>query len=95
VAVPDASVTITGPTSTFTKTGTSQQPNVRTCCSKYGSTLFLRPQALAGMTLLRAGTLDDPSKITPSMSIYASRAHVWDQPNASIPSFPEMPPRAH
>jgi hypothetical protein len=43
--------------------------------------------------LLRAGTLDDASQISPSMSIYASRAHPWDQPNESIPKFPEMPPR--
>ncbi len=93
VAVPDAAVEITGPTSTFAKVSASNQPNVRTFCSKCGSTLFSRPQSLAGMTLLRAGTLDDPSQISPSMSIFTSRAHAWDQPNASLPSFPEMPPR--
>lgn len=93
VAVPDATVRITGPTSTFTKLAGSAHPNERTFCSKCGTTLFSRPQSMAGMTLLRAGTLDDPSQITPSMSIYTSRAHAWDQPNASIPRFPEMPPR--
>ena len=92
-AVPDATVKVTGPTSTFSKPGGSGQPIERTFCSKCGSTLFSRPQAYAGMTLLRAGTLDDPSQITPGMSIYTSRAQPWDQPNANIPGFPEMPPR--
>jgi hypothetical protein len=93
VAVPDGMVEITGPTSTFTKLAASGQPNERTFCSKCGSTLFSRPQSITGITLLRAGTLDDPSQIAPSMSVYTSRAHAWDQPNASIPRFPEMPPR--
>jgi hypothetical protein len=44
--------------------------------------------------LLRAGTLDDSSRVAPSMSVYASRAHPWDQPSESIPKFAEMPPHA-
>jgi hypothetical protein len=93
VAVPTVALSARGPTATFTKLAASKQPNERTFCSKCGSTVFSRPQSLAGMTLLRAGTLDDPSRIAPGMSVYASRAHAWDQPNASIPSFPEMPPQ--
>ena len=92
-AVPDAAVTISGATSTFTKPGASGQANERTFCSRCGSTLFSRLQAMAGLTLLRAGTLDDPSQITPSSSIYTTRAQAWDQPPANIPGFPEMLPR--
>ncbi len=92
-AVPDASVKIKGATSTFCKLGGSGQPTERTFCSKCGSTVFARPRALAGITILRVGTLDDPSRITPSMSIFTSRAQSWDQPDASIPGFPELPPR--
>jgi hypothetical protein len=92
VGVPDATFKVSGPTSTFTKLAASGQPTERTFCSKCGSTVFSRPRTFAGMTLLRAGTLDDPSQIKPSMSIYTSRAHAWDQPHAHIPNFPEMPP---
>ncbi len=92
-AVPDSTVKITGPTSMFSKLGASGQPTERTFCSKCGSTLLSRPRAIAGMTLLRAGTLDNPSQITPGMSIYTSRAQTWDQPSENIPGFPEMPPR--
>jgi hypothetical protein len=93
-AVPDATVEITGPTRTFTKIAASGQPNERTFCSQCGSTLFSRPRSIDGITLLRVGTLDDPSQIAPSMSVYVSRAHAWDEPNASIPKFPEMPPHS-
>jgi hypothetical protein len=92
VAVPDASVKITGPLNTYTKLSASGQPTERTFCSTCGSTLFSRPRTIAGTTLLRVGTLDDPSQIAPSMSVYASRAHSWDPPSESIPKFPEMPP---
>jgi hypothetical protein len=92
-AVPDASVKITGATSTFTKLGGSGQPTERTFCSKCGSTIFARPRAMAGVTILRAGTLNNPSRISPSMSIYTSRAQPWDQPNANIPGFLELPAR--
>jgi len=91
--VPDAAVKITGATSRFTKPGGSGQAIERIFCPKCGTTLLSRPQALAGMTLLRAGTLDDPSKIKPQMSIYTSRALAWDRPDPSIPGFPQMPPR--
>lgn len=91
-AVPDATVNITGPTATFSKVGGSGQTIERTFCTKCGSTLFSRPKATAGMTLLRAGTLQNPAQITPGMSIYVSRAQAWDQPNANIPGFPELPP---
>jgi hypothetical protein len=91
-AVPDASVKVTGATSTFTKQGGSGQSTERTFCPKCGSTIFSRPRIMAGMTMLRAGTLDNASGISPSMSIYTSRALAWDQPYAHLPGFPEMPP---
>lgn len=92
-AVPDAALRVIGATSTFTKPGASGQPIERTFCSNCGTTLFSRPQSMAGMTFLRAGTLNDPSRITPAMSVYTSRAHSWDPPNTSIPGFAEMPPQ--
>jgi hypothetical protein len=93
-AVPDGAVKFTGTVNTFTKPGgTTGQPIERSFCAKCGSTLFSRLESMPGITMLRAGTLDNPSKIAPSMSIFVSRAQAWDPPSASIPGFPEMPPR--
>lgn len=91
-AVPDAAVKITGRTSSFTKLSASGRPTERTFCPTCGSTLFSRPQSIAGLTLLRVGTLDNPSVIAPSMSMFTSRAQAWDPPNASLPMFADMPP---
>jgi len=66
----------------------------RTFCPKCGSTVFSRPRAYAGMTLLRVGTLDDSSKINPGRNIYISRAQPWDAPSPNIPGFPETPSRS-
>lgn len=93
-AVPDASLKMTGATGTFAKLGTSGQITERTFCVKCGSTLFSRPRVAAGLTILRAGTLDDASLITPAMSIYTSRAQAWDPPSPNLPQFAEMPPRS-
>jgi hypothetical protein len=93
-AVLDAAVKTTGKTMTFGKPGSSGQIIERTFCSICGTTVFSRPQAMPGMTMLRAGTLDNPSQVKPAKSIYVSRAQLWDQPHSSIPAFPEMPPRA-
>lgn len=93
--VPDASLKVTGSTRSYSKPGDSGQPVERTFCPNCGTTLFTRPKAMAGMTMLRAGTLDDPSKILPGMSIYTSRAQSWDPPNPGLPGFAQMPPPRH
>lgn len=94
VGVPEAAVQVTGRTMTFTKSGDSGQSIDRVFCPVCGTTVFTRPQAMPGMLMVRAGTLDDPSIAAPTMSIYASRAQAWDPPSKTIPAFPEMPPAA-
>jgi len=91
--VPEGALKVTGATATYTKTGASGLEIDRVFCPTCGTPVFSRPRAMAGMLMVRAGTLDDPSQIAPGMSIYASRAQAWDPPSASIPAFPEMPPR--
>jgi hypothetical protein len=92
VGVPDAAFSVTGPLTTFTKPGDSGKNLERSFCSKCGTTVFGRPEAAPGLTLIRAGTLDDPSIATPIMSLYVSRAHNWDPPVAGVPGHPEMLP---
>jgi len=94
VGVPEAALALTGRTTTYTKPGASGQSVDRVFCTTCGTPLFSRPRAMAGMLMVRAGTLDDPSTVAPGMSIFASRAQAWDPPSTAIPAFPEMPPAA-
>jgi hypothetical protein len=92
IAVPDAAVHFTGEIKQFSKQGDSGQLVVRGFCPTCGTTLFGRPQMFSGLTLIRAGTLDDASSIKPSVAVFGSRAPHWDQPPANMQVFPELPP---
>ncbi len=93
VAVPDAALKVTGALTAFAKPGASGADVVRSFCPKCGTTVLSHPTVMAGVALMRAGTLDDPSSVTPTMAIYGSRTVHWDQPPAGMQVFPEMPPR--
>lgn len=93
VAVPDASVRVTGEVREYSRMGGSGQPVVRTFCPTCGTTLFGRPMKLSGVTMIRAGTLDEMPPLEPSMAVFASRAPQWDQPPADVQPFAELPPR--
>ena len=46
---------------------------------------------LPGVTMISAGSLDDPSVFKPQFVCYTSRGHAWDFIDPALPSFPEMP----
>ncbi len=93
VAVESASFKAVGPVSQFTKAGESGAAVVRSFCPTCGTALFSEPKMVAGTTMIRAGTLDDPSAIMPQMSIFTRSARPWDVPAADIPASPGAPPQ--
>ncbi len=60
-------------------------------CSTCGSPLFSTGDSGSGLVFVRASSLDDPDRVTPQASVYASRAPKWDPADPALPSFPEMP----
>jgi len=90
VAVPDAGLIVTGTLSDYTKMTDDGGKLTKFFCGTCGSTLFTRPEKLPGLVVIRAGTLDDRSSITPQLQMYVSRAPAWDRPDDSIKSFPDM-----
>ena len=90
IAVPDAGLSIEGAMSDYTKTADSGHRLTRYFCTQCGSTLFTRPEQLAGLVVIRAGALDDRSVIEPQLQIYVSRAPAWDRPDPNVTSFAEM-----
>jgi hypothetical protein len=93
MAYPETALKLSGDAKEFASKGDSGMAIARGFCANCGSQLYSKTQAMPGMILLKAGTLDDPEHFKPGMSIYASRAPSWDQPPANLPQFPEMPPR--
>ncbi|MEZ6022313.1 MAG: GFA family protein [Hyphomonadaceae bacterium] len=93
MAVPEASVKITGETRSYVGKGDSGNPVERVFCPNCGSAILSRG-ARPGVVMLKANTLDDPEQFKPMAAIYVSRAASWDGPPAGMPAFPEMPPQS-
>jgi hypothetical protein len=91
VAVPQAAVPIQGPAKTYSAKADSGKDNVRRLCPNCGSTILSEPTAMPGASIIRAGTLDDPSWQKPSMEICCDRAQPWMQLGGDMKRLPGMP----
>ena len=81
IAVTDDNYAQTGKTAVFEDRGDSGQPVHRHFCGDCGSPIVSIAGMLPGLTLIKAGTLDDPSAINPAQEAYCRDA--W-------PVFPRL-----
>ena len=92
--VPAGSIRITrGTPRTFVTPGDSGLGVVREFCGDCGTQIVSTPRALATVTVLKAGTLDDTSWVQPQAAIYTSSAPPWAALPEGLPRFPKLPPR--
>ena len=75
--IPAAALAVQGSTSTYTSMADSGHRISRRFCPSCGSHLFAESSARPQFTVVRAGTLDDPSSVTPSANIWAASAPGW------------------
>lgn len=92
VAFPSASVSLQGELKTYNDTGDSGQPVHRRFCPNCGSGVIAEADILPGVTIVLAGTLDDPTSYVPAMEIYCSSAQPWVHAGGERARFPKMPP---
>jgi hypothetical protein len=91
VAVPQPALSIQGASKSYTKKGDSGNEVVSRFCPNCGSTILSEPAVMPGVSILRVGTLDDPSWVQPSMEIYCDRAQPWVELGGDMKRFPGMP----
>lgn len=91
VAVPTASLTVTGTTTRFTDAGDSGNPTHRDFCPVCGSTITQSADRMPGLTMVTVGTLDDPGWVKPAMQIYCDSAQPWVSLGGGMQSFAKMP----
>lgn len=84
--------TVTGPLTTYTSRADSGKEISRSFCKVCGSPICSVVEALPGMIVVPAGSMQDPSLVTPQLAFFTSRAPKWDKAMDGIPAFPEMPP---
>jgi hypothetical protein len=74
----------------FTKTGESGKNVTRQFCPECGTPMFSVPEANP-IVVIKAGTLDDPSWLKPSLTIWTKSAQPWALIDAHIPKFEKQP----
>jgi hypothetical protein len=76
-ALPDAAFSQSGTTSVFDDQGDSGAIVHRHFCARCGSPIVSIADAMPGLTLIKAGTLDAPEAWTPAFEVYCDRAMPW------------------
>jgi hypothetical protein len=65
----------------------------RAFCPTCGSPVYMTFPAMPDYFVVRAASLDDPSRYAPQMTVWTAAGQAWDPVDATLPSFEKMPPR--
>lgn len=90
VAVPEASVTVSGTLKTYHDAGESGGDVQRLFCPECGSPLFSKVGSSPGMLFIKAGTLDDPGFFQPQLQVWTDSKQPWVQ-IAGVPGAARNP----
>ncbi len=92
LTVRDSEIAISGETKGYDLKANSGATMTHYFCPNCGVRMFLTNSRLPGKKVMVASTLDDPEFYKPAVTLYASRALSWDQPDPATERFDEMPP---
>tara|TARA_R110002074_G_scaffold145034_1_gene293237 strand:+ start:99787 stop:100203 length:417 start_codon:yes stop_codon:yes gene_type:complete len=91
--VPAEAFKITGDTlTTYLDHGDSGLELRRYFCSRCGSPLYTEADAMPGLTIVKAGTLDDTSSYKPTADIWCASKMDWLKQGVETAEFEQMPP---
>ena len=91
IGLPKASVTVTGTLKGFTKLGESGKPIERRFCPDCGAAILDECEAMPGIVMIAAGTLDDPSWLKPAAQSYCASAQPWVELGGQMKRFEHAP----
>jgi len=93
VAWPEGAVEIAGESlATYQERGgAAGTPFYRSFCSRCGSPICARGDAYPGLVFIKAGTLDDPSWVRPTVHIWCSEKQPWVPIGDAAPHLPAGP----
>lgn len=74
---PSAAIEVTGTPADYQRTADSGQQVRRRFCARCGCHLFADSTGRPGFTVVRVGTLDEPSSVQPSANIWSGSAPGW------------------
>ena len=92
VVFPTNAIEISGKPSEYTRAAESGNQVRRRFCPCCGCHLFSDSSGRPGMTVVRLGTLDDPSSIKPTANIWTRSAPKWACLDSSLERVERQPP---
>jgi hypothetical protein len=92
--VSDRAVTMKGPLRDYSSIADSGNRMHRQFCERCGTPVSSTAEARPHLTILRAGTLDNPELARPSLTIWTDSAPSWACVNEALPRAPRQPPPA-
>ena len=92
LAFPAGEVKLTGTPRFYEVKAESGNTVRRGFCPTCGSSVVSATSGLPDITMVSAGSLEDPSIFKPQFVCYTSHGHAWDLIDPALPSFPKMPP---
>jgi len=90
VGLPAPSLSVSGTTKQYDSIGDTGKATHRTFCPECGSTMTHWADMMEGVTMINAGSLDDPSWVKPAMEIYCESAQPWVAMKGGMQKFPKM-----
>jgi len=91
VGVPKTALSIQGSLKEYQFKGGSGQVVSLQSCPNCGSPIFSEAVALPGISIIKAGTLDDTSSLKPTMEIFCDSAQTWVSLEGGMQRFPARP----
>jgi len=88
---PSAAIEVSGTTTAYTSTADSGNQITRHFCPQCGAHLFADSSGRPGFSVVRLGTLDDPSSIRPQANIWTASAPAWACLDAVLEQFDGQP----
>lgn len=85
-------IRFSGGLQTFSSRGGSGQPIERAFCPVCGSRICARPAAATGVTIIYAGTLDEPNDFLPAIAIHCAQSAVWECAGEGLDRFDQGVP---
>ena len=91
IAVPTEALSVQGTLKTYDDHGDSGKILHRSFCPECGSPITSDTELMPALTIIKAGTLDDTSWLTPGMEIFCDSAQPWVSLAGDRQRFPRMP----
>jgi len=89
--VPTAALEISGTLSDYVKVADSGNQIHRRFCPTCGTQMFANSSARPQFTVLRIGTLDDPSSVRPTANIWTRSAPAWAHMDPALDRVDQQP----